>query len=143
MRRLALGLPTALQIHKNWAILFHKDGVSQLADLRDYVTYRALTFPSDNHPQRVGDDPEQMVGGLRRVGDDPRRIWALIDTNPHLLEPADVFKHPSHFFVVDATSPRSDYLGWLNKVSYEKFYMKPWSLSEILQAYVDKASGAS
>jgi len=69
-----------------------------------------------------------------------RRIWALVDSSPILPKPAPIFQDESPFFVVNAVSPRSEYLDWLNKVGPRRFYMSPWSISEVLQAYVDIVS---
>jgi len=116
MCRLALGLPTALQIDSSYAILFHGRGVLELQNFKTGIDYDALNFP-------------------RR--DPSRRIWALVDSNPQLLEPAGIFMHQTSFFVVDAVSSCSKHLEWLKKLGHEKFYMEPWSLSEVIQAYVD------
>ena len=123
LRRLALRLPTALQVHNNFAILFHEGGVSEFASLDKPSVYNALRSLS-------GGDPKQ-------------KVWALVNTSEFLSDPADIFKDHEIFFVVDATSPRSEHLEWLDKINHQKFYMKPWSLSEIIQAYVDLASGGS
>ena len=122
MRRLALKLPTALQIHSSYAILFHEGGVSEFAHAEIHPDYRSL-----------------MVLSKRPS----RRIWALVDTNANLPEPASIFKHASPFFVVDAVPHRSDRLRWINKIGHDYFYMKPWSDLEVLQAYVDLVSGNS
>jgi len=114
MRRLALRLPTALQLSASYAILFHERGVSRFPlDSLDYDDYRGLMLPPDAHPGQ---------------------IWALIDSNPTLPKPADIFMHNSPFFVVNAASPTSGNLGWLEKARYEKLSMNPWSLaSTVLQ----------
>ena len=122
MHRLVLGLPTALQIDGSYAILFHQGGVSQFRDPNDRLAYVKLGFP---------------------LGDHRKRIWALVDTNPDLSEPGKIFRHNKPFFIVDATSPRSNHLELLDQVAQKAFFMKPWSWSEILQAYVDLASGDS
>ena len=119
MRRLAIGLSTILQIHKDYAILFHERGVSQLNNLRLPSAYRALWFPLDVPPNR---------------------IWALVNLNPCLPEPAGIFKHPGTFFVVNATYHGSDRIEWMEGPRHLMFYMKPWSLSEVLQAYAVLAS---
>jgi len=116
MRRLALRLPTVLQIQSSYAILFHEHGVSEFMDLENQVLYSSLVFPPSRYSSR---------------------IWVLVDSNPQLPEPAGIFKYSSPFFVVDAVSPGSDHLEWLKKNGHEYFYMGPWSISEILQAYVD------
>lgn len=119
MGRLALKLPTALQIHRSYAILFHEGGVSEFTHLEAHSDYGSLTHLSKRRS---------------------RRIWALIDLNPDLLEPASIFKRPSPFFAVNAVPSRSDNLCWLKKISHDYFYMKPWSNSEALQACVDPTS---
>ena len=121
MRRLALGLPTALQVHKNWAILFHEAGVSNFANLDDPQFYDALTFPP---------------------GNESGRIWALVDVSLLLPEPAGIFKRRGPFFVVDAmTSCSNVNPAWLGEINKKYFCMKPWSFLGILQAYVDLSSG--
>ena len=100
MRRLALMLPTALQVHKDYAILFHADGVSPFANLDD---------PQFNQAMR---------------GRKSERIWALIDTNTFLSEPAQIFKHKGPFFVVGAEPPCPDHADWLLKIDHERFYMR-------------------
>ena len=113
MRRLALGLPTALQINESYAVLFHESGVSELTMLVDDFEYVSLGCPSG-------------------------RIWALIDSNLNLPGPAGIFKRTSPaFFVVIAVSPRSKGLGWLKKMACDRFYMKSWTDSEVLQAYAN------
>ena len=119
MRRLALKLPTALQVDKAYALLFHDDGVSEF-NLDTHPSFQSLWF----------DDPLS-------------RIWVLTDSNPHLPEPAPIFTYASPFFIVDAASPRTEHRGWLSKRGYEEFYMNTWSMSEIIQVYVDLISGGS
>ena len=116
MCRLALELPTAFQIRKSHAILFHGRGVFEFRDLISSIHYGALNFPHE-YPSH--------------------RIWALVDSNPQLLEPAGIFMDGNVFFVVGAVSPCSKHLQWLKKLGHEEFYMEPWSLSEVIQAYVD------
>ena len=122
MRRLALKLPTALQIHSSYAILFHEGGVFEFKDPENRPCYRSLALLSKNSSSR---------------------IWALVDPNPDLLEPFSIFRYSSPFFVVDAASPRSEHLQWLKKVSHDYFYMRVWSDSEVLQVYADLASAGS
>jgi len=117
--RLALGLPTVLQIHEGYAILFHEGGTSQLSHLNHSSAYEPIT-PSFAYFRE--------------------RIWALVDLGPLLPEPANIFKCPGTFFIVTTTSPGSGRLRWLEQVGHQYFYMKPWTLSEVLQAYVDPAS---
>lgn len=113
VRRLVLGLPTALQVDKPYAILFHDKGVSEFRHLTSHPEYDALEFLPDNPSYR---------------------IWALIDSNTLLPEPAGIFVHNSCFFVVNAGSPRSKHRDWQKKIGCDFFYMNPWSLSEVIQA---------
>jgi len=122
MRRLALGLPTLLQTHKDYAILFHEGGTSRLDDLDNPDAYNALKFS-------------------RRAGDSHKRIWAFINTGPLLPEPGEIFKNPETFFVVTATHRSNS--KWFSKVDYTQFFMKPWSFSEIIQVYVYQILEAS
>lgn len=121
MRRLALGLPTALQVDKGYAMLFHEGWVSELTQLQNRLPYSVLRSPSTEPCER---------------------IWALIDTSPTLLEPADIFKNSSPFFVVNATSHPGQ-LDWLETVDCDRFYMEPWSFTEVVLAYADPLSEIS
>ena len=112
IRRLALGLPTALQISRRHALLFHEGGVCQFTDLENHKTYDSLLFPG------------------------PSRIWVLVDSNEDLARPSGAFNAGRPFFVVQAASPRPERVQWLEQVDSQYFYMKGWSLSEVLQAYV-------
>lgn len=116
MRRLALRLPTVLQLEHRDPFLFHEGGVSQLTDLQGYCYYHKL-----------------------KQEDESNRIWALVDSP----EPASIFKFSSPFFVVLVAYPLSNHQRWLNKICYHVFYMKPWSISEVLQAYVDLDTAGS
>jgi hypothetical protein len=82
IRRLALGLPTALQLDNPYALIFHQGGVSKFGNPSDPLAYHALAFPYGEHP---------------------KRIWALIDTDSWRREPADVFNCDGPFFVVNTT----------------------------------------
>jgi hypothetical protein len=121
MRRLAQRLPTALQISKSYAVLFHNGGVSEFTHLEGHPEYDTLG-PSHKRSSR---------------------IWVLIDSNPRLLEPADIFLYSTPLFVVDAMSGRSGRLGWLKKIRRTDFYMRTWSMSEVIQAYVNLTLGHS
>ena len=87
MRRLALGLPTGLQIHTGSAFLFHKGGVS---------AFKSLDGDIDN-------------GLFARSKDDRKRIWVLL-VSPNFLEPAPIFRYDSSFFTIDAMSPGSPHI---------------------------------
>lgn len=118
IQRLALGLPTALQISKRYALLFHEGGVCQFSDLETDEIYNLLVSPS------------------------PGRIWALVDSNEDLARPTGIF-NTGRLFVVQAASPRPERVRWLEQVDSQYFYMKGWSLSEVLQAYVGLPHGCS
>ena len=123
MRRLALRLPTVLQISATHAILFHEHGVSELTQLGDTSCYAKLKFP---------------------LRDCSHRIWALINSGVALKEPVTIFMIGSPFFMVNAVAPGSQQLdGWFKKVGYQRFYMAPWSLSEVIQACVGPVSRRS
>jgi len=115
VRRLALKLPTVYHPTGDCALLFYEDGILELTRLGDRMSYRVLGHLSN-------------------------RIWALIDSGPGTSEPAIIFKQNSPFFIVYSVSLHSEHLGWLDKLSPRNFYMSPWSISEVLQAYVDLAS---
>ena len=88
------------------------------------------------------DEPTEYRALYSPLDRPTRRIWALFDSTPGIPEPANILMSPSSpFFIVHAASPRSEYHGWHKKRNPRNFYMKPWSLSELIQAYVDTASG--
>ena len=118
MKRLSLKLPTALQVGNGYAILFHDGGTSQFASVTEAIYYIRLRF----------DDPSS-------------RIWALVDSNNDLLEPAPIFRVRGPFFVIEAAS-RWNSFEWAKKVYRRHFYMKTWTFSEVLQAYVTPAQGS-
>jgi hypothetical protein len=113
-------LPTALQVHRNHVILFHEGGASKLTQHEELGPYGVLK-PASSTP--------------------PERIWALVDTNRNLLGPAPAIAEKSRFFVVNAVSVGSGQLEWVKKVVSARFYMAPWPVAEILQAYVDSLLG--
>ena len=119
IRRLALGLPTALQISPDCALLFHEDGVCQFTYLEPNEVYGPLTSPG------------------------PGRIWALVASSRALTQPAGVFGNGAPFFVIESASPRRSHLQWLQGADSQYFYMKRWSFPEVLQAYVDLPHGCS
>ena len=111
MRRLSLGLPTALQIESNRAILFYDGGVVEFADLKHGSNYTRLA-------------PKGKPLG---------RIWALVDSNKEFLVPAPIFTN-GPFFVVHVEPPRPTQDKWTKNVRTQLFYMKLWSFPEVLQA---------
>ncbi len=111
VRRLTLRLPTVLQIRPHQALLFHENGISVFQDLIDNGTYLGLKFAN------------------------PRsKIWVLVDSNNILDKPTGVFRMGRPFFVLQVAS-RGDPFEWAKKVYFDRFYMKTWTLSEVLQAY--------
>lgn len=48
-----------------------------------------------------------------------------------------MFTERSPFFVVEASSHRDRRLEWMKKAAPEVFYLKPWTFSEVAQAYVN------
>jgi len=119
VRRLSLGLPTALQIRSSEAVLFHEGGVSLFQDLINNLAYLGLG-PGLKNPSS--------------------KIWVLVDSNFTLQEPTPVFCMGYPFFVVEAVS-REQRLEWCKKARSTYFYMKTWDFSEVLQAYVTLLSG--
>jgi len=116
MCHLALNLPTVLQIEISYTILFHKGSVSQFTNLNHYHSYHLLQFP-----------PEKCLYW----------IWDLIDLNLNLQEPSSIFRYGLPFFTVCMAPLHSENLGWINKLGYRRFYMKPWSILVVVQVYVD------
>ena len=115
MRRLALKLPTALQISSEYAILFHEGGTLNFKTLKDVVPYLGLSFPPESHG----------------------RIWALVDLNDSLPEPATIFAQSRPFFTVVAASPYQKRHDWTTGVAVQRFCMKSWSFLEVLGASVN------
>jgi hypothetical protein len=106
MRRLALGLPTVLQLNHNPPLLFHEHGVCRFAHPKDKLGSE-VSFPD--------------------------KIWALVDSNQYAAEPATVLQSDI-FFVIGAVPFSAPYLQWIDGRAACHFFMKPWSFSEVLQA---------
>jgi hypothetical protein len=109
MRRLALGLPTVLQLNHHPPLLFHEHGVCRFAR------------------------PMDRLGSNVSSAD---KIWALVDSNRYAAGPATVLQS-EHFFVVEAVPFSPPYLQWMDDRTACCFFMKQWSFSEVLQAYVE------
>ena len=108
-----------MQISQRYALLFHEGGVCQFTDLENDAAYDSLISPG------------------------PDRSWALVDSNEDLARPTGAFNTGRVFFTVQAASPRPQRVQWLNTVDSQYFYMKGWSLSEVIQAYVGLPHGRS
>ena len=109
LRRLALKLPTALQIGPNDVVFFHGRGVEEFVRLDKAALYRPL------------------------LSSPPDRIWALVDSNRQLEMPSPVFVD-GPFFVVEVAYPRPSRQEWARSIRHKRFFMRPWSFSEVLQA---------
>ena len=96
-------------------ILFHEGGTFELTQPKALGVYSILGSTSSTPLER---------------------IWALVDTNTNLSNPAPIVRDNSRFYVVDAVSIGSGDLEWVKKVGCDFFYQKPWSPEEILQVYV-------
>ncbi len=113
-----LRLPTALQIRPDEALLFHEGGTSIFQDLIDNGSYLGL---ESANPQS--------------------KIWVLVDSNESLEKLAGVFRMGRPFFVLQVASSRAAHFDWwAKKIKFGRFYMKTWTLSEVLQAYETTSS---
>jgi hypothetical protein len=113
MKRLALQLPTAMQIGPDLAFLFYEGGVCRFEHPGDQSCYLSLDSPNFD------------------------RIWALVDCDRTSGQPPGIFNLTSTFFVVEAAPPRAPRLECSRKYGTKIFFMKRWTFSEVLQAYVD------
>jgi hypothetical protein len=120
MQRLALGLPTVLQVERDYAVLFHERGTTRFLLLNSISAYMRLNS-----------------------ADSSSRIWALVDSNNSLSDPAPMFHAGRPFFVVEAVPPRRPRFEWAKEVYFQHFYMKTWTFPEVLQACVAPPSGDS
>ena len=114
MRRLVLGLPTALQFHSDFALLFHEGGTSRFSTLRRLSPY----------------------GKFFNTSSPLAKLWVLVDSNYDLVEPSPIFTNRGPFFVVEALSARPQRFNWTDKVKVEVFYMKTWTSDEVRQVSV-------
>lgn len=115
MQRLFFKLPTALQLERGYAILFHDGSTSELTSLDKAVNHMELELsPSSS------------------------RILAPIGSNTFPSEPSSMLHAGKPFFTVEAAS-RQNSFEWAEKVDYRYPYVKTWALPEVLQAYVTPA----
>ncbi|KAH8109926.1 hypothetical protein DFH11DRAFT_1623885, partial [Phellopilus nigrolimitatus] len=61
----------------------------------------------------------------------PRSTWCLVDSTLH-MKGVSAVALGLQLFIVQAASPRKDHLKWLKKSSASKYFMKPWTLSELI-----------
>ena len=94
LRFLPLKLLTVLQIKPTCTLLFYEKGVKEFSQSDDGVPYNA--FASEHDPLD--------------------RIWALVDSNQKLHEPASDFPDDP-VFVIQASSPRPMCHEWVRGVS--------------------------
>src|ERR1700722_590820 len=71
----------------------------------------------------------------------PTSTWCLIDANQHIIKPPMYIQDLS-LYIVQAASPRPNRFKWSEKVIPFpfRFFMKPWTFSEIIVGYVDRSS---
>lgn len=111
VKRLLEQKPTILQNHAQHLFFFNAKGVKAVS------------------PSNFA-DPESR---------EYQNMWALVDINPRVREPADMVGHEnSPFFLVMASSPRPSRLRGLQKHGRLGAYwlMKPFTLTELIQALV-------
>jgi len=116
MCRLALRLPTVLQVEEDEVLLFYEGGALQLL-----------------HP-----DKPNSYQGLSFLHSSPSKIWALVDSNPRLPNPSPLFSSCGPFFVLYARSPPEPDFVW--RIKWVCFCVRLWALPEIIQAYAPPPS---
>ena len=120
LRRLEHRLPTVLQVCGPDLILLCESGVYELMQPGRPQRYVKLAFLEDS----------------------TQKIWALFKPNPAIPQPAAVLMMPtSPFFVVQTNSPNSRYQDWHKTFCSRSFYMRPWSLLELIQWYAKRPIG--
>jgi hypothetical protein len=65
----------------------------------------------------------------------PRSTWCLVDSNAELQEMPMFIRHLP-LFAIQAASPRWSRIKWGNKHKIMLYYMKPWSLTELIIGYL-------
>jgi hypothetical protein len=110
--RLQAGLPTIYQSHPSFLLFFNAEG--------------AFTWHHD-----------WPLNALELRRDIPSSTWCLIDSNINLTK-VPAFITSLCCFIVQAWSPQNEHFTWRDKAGAPvmTYYMKPWSLTEILSGYV-------
>jgi hypothetical protein len=105
------GLPTVYQSRPDYLYFFSEDGV--------FETYCGSGVKATDLRRQI-----------------PESTWCLIDSNRSLMD-VPTFITDLGRFIVQASSPRAGRVAWKDKSnrSVIQYYMKPWSLSEILAGY--------
>ncbi|KAK7041756.1 hypothetical protein VNI00_009045 [Paramarasmius palmivorus] len=125
VERLLLGLETCIQIQEGKMTLWCADG--------------AFDIPID-------DDFKTVVSQTQKGALLPASTWYLLDSNAQILKPPEAIQC-SHARIVQASSPKSARLDWMDK-AYGwciVYMMKPPSLNEVIlmklcQTYPEMAS---
>ncbi|KDQ17692.1 hypothetical protein BOTBODRAFT_53229 [Botryobasidium botryosum FD-172 SS1] len=108
IHRITSGLPVALQYTPESVLLFLKSG-----------TY---CIPANTNP--ANDTIQQL----------PRGIWALVDSDQLVDEPAPVLRGISPFFTIQAASGSTSQTAWHKYKDGQVWNMRPWSWDEIIAA---------
>ncbi|THH29214.1 hypothetical protein EUX98_g4970 [Antrodiella citrinella] len=100
--RLAAGLPTVLIDQADYMTLF--------------IDGKVYSIP---------------MAPLRIIEFFPRHLWILFDSNHDVFTPRSRLLG-SYLFLVQAASPRNERIAWRKKSSIHLWYMKTWTLVELL-----------
>ena len=57
------------------------------------------------------------------------RIWAFVDSNRSLVEPAPLLRHGNPFLVAQSVSPQPKRFEWVKNVNLETWYVEPRSFT--------------
>ncbi len=111
--RLHAKFPTIYQNEVDWVFCFDEQGVE-----RKHIR-QIPSFLNDN------------------LNGDRSRIWALVDSNRTFKDVPDNYP-ANQIFVVQTPSPRTEHLEWGRKIDAKPvtFILEPWSLPEIICAWV-------
>ena len=110
VKRLLEQKPTALQNEASNVLLFDANGV------------KAISPATHIHPE------SEVFKG----------VWALVDINPDVEDPARIFGADSPFFLIMASSPMASrwQRAWRYRAPIDFWFMKTFTLSELIQASV-------
>ena len=107
MRWFALKLLTTLRVKGGYAILLREGCASRFPRLGVVVAYERLGFQFNYRG----------------------RIWAFVDSNRSLVEPAPLSRHANPFLVARPVSPQPKRFGWVKNVNIETWYVEPRSFT--------------